>query len=355
MASNESFEGWCGLDANSSEGNMVWQNYTPKTFTSTDVDIEISHCGVCGSDLHVLRSGWGPTNYPVVVGHEIVGRAIRVGDDVKSGIKVGDRVGVGAQAGSCLKGDCEECMNNGEQYCQKGFVMTYGSKWPSGESAQGGYAKYWRGDGHFVFAIPEAMKSEEAAPLLCGGVTVYAPLKQNGVGPGSRVGIIGVGGLGHMGIQLARAMGADKVWAISRTDEKKEDAMAMGADGLIATGKEGWSDDFKNSLDVIICTVSSPKMPFSEYLNLLDVGGVFVQVGAPDEALPPVLPMALIMKKVSIKGSLIGSPAEIREMLELAAEKGVKPWIQKRRMEDANRVLVDFEEGLPRYRYVLEN
>jgi D-arabinose 1-dehydrogenase-like Zn-dependent alcohol dehydrogenase len=206
-----------------------------------------------------------------------------------------------------------------------------------------------------VFAIPEAIKSEDAAPMLCGGVTVYAPLKQNGVGPGSRVGIIGVGGLGHMGIMFARALGADKVYAISRTEEKKADAMAMGADGLIATEKEGWSTEWRNSLDVIICTVSSPKMPFSEYLNLLDVGGTFVQVGAPDEALPPVLPMALIMKKVSIKGSLIGSPAEIREMLELAAERGVKPWIQKRKMEEANQVLTDFEEGLPRYRYVLEN
>lgn len=212
-----------------------------------------------------------------------------------------------------------------------------------------------RGSGHFVFAIPEEISSEEAAPMLCGGVTVFAPLKQNGVGPGKRVGIIGVGGLGHMGIMFARALGADKVYAISRNDSKKADAIQMGADDLIATEQEGWSEKFKNSLDVIVCTVSSPKMPFTEYLNLLDVGGSFVQVGAPDEALPPVLPFALIMKKVSIKGSLIGSPAEIRDMFKVAAAQKVRPWVQQRPMAEANKVIVDFEEGLPRYRYVLYN
>ncbi|GIZ45711.1 hypothetical protein CKM354_000886600 [Cercospora kikuchii] len=355
MASDSAFEGWCGLDKHSAEGNMVWQGYQPKEFEETDVDIEISHCGVCGSDIHMLRSGWGPTDYPVVVGHEIVGKAIRVGKDVKTGIKVGDRVGVGAQAGSCLKGDCYQCENDEEQYCKNGFVMTYGSKWPSGAKAQGGYAKYWRGSGHFVFNIPDAIPSEQAAPMLCGGVTVYAPLKQNGVGPGKRVGVIGIGGLGHMALMFSKALGADKVVAISRNDSKKEDALKMGADDLIATGEEGWNEKHKNSLDVIICTVSSPKMPLGGYLDLLDVGGTFVQVGAPDDVLPPFLAFALIMKKCKIVGSLIGSPAEIREMFELAASQKVQPWIEERDMKDANKTIVDFEAGKPRYRYVLKN
>lgn len=191
--------------------------------------------------------------------------------------------------------------------------------------------------------------------MLCGGVTVYAPLKQNGVGPGKRVGIIGIGGLGHMGIMFAKAMGADKVVAISRNDSKKSDALQMGADDLIATGEEGWNEKNKNSLDVIISTVSSPKLPLMGYLDLLDVGGTFVQVGAPDDPIPGFLAFALIMKKVKITGSLIGSPAEIREMFKLAAEKGVKPWINKRPMAEANQTVVDFEDGKPRYRYVLCN
>lgn len=387
MASDSSFEGWCGLDKNSAEGNMVWQGYTPKEWEETDVDIEISHCGVCGSDMHVLRkfsflpsfphinqqptltiisfskigSGWGPTSYPIVVGHEIVGKAIRVGSAVSqssgaSAIRVGDRVGVGAQAGSCLRPDCAQCTNSEEQFCKNNFVMTYNGTWPSGATAQGGYAKYWRGAGHFVFRIPEEIPSEEAAPMLCGGVTVYSPLKQNGVGPGKRVGVIGIGGLGHMAIMFAKALGAERVVAISRNDGKKSDALQMGADELIATDTdEEWSQKSANSLDVIICTVSSPKMPFGEYLNLLDVGGTFVQVGAPDDVLPPFVAMALIMKKVKIVGSLIGSPAEIREMFEVAARQKVKPWVQKRAMKDANQVILDFEAGMPRYRYVLEN
>ncbi|KAF7196272.1 NADP-dependent alcohol dehydrogenase 6 [Pseudocercospora fuligena] len=355
MASDQAFEGWCGLAPDAAQGKMVWQGYEPKPFEDQDVDIEIDCCGICGSDVHVLRSGWGATDYPVVVGHEIVGKAIRVGKEVKSGIKVGDRVGVGAQAGSCHRGDCDECQHDDEQYCKNNFVMTYGAKWPSGHKAMGGYAKYWRGDGHFVFAIPEEIPSEEAAPMLCGGVTVYAPLKQNGVGPGKRVGIIGIGGLGHMGLMFARALGADKVVAISRTSEKKDDAIKMGADDLIATGEEGWNTKHKNSLDVIVSTVSSPKLPLMGYLDLLDVGGTFVQVGAPDDPIPGFLAFALIMKKVKITGSLIGSPKEIREMFELAAKMKVKPWIQKRPMSEANQAVVDFEDGKPRYRYVLTN
>lgn len=305
--------------------------------------------------MHVLRSGWGPTDYPVVVGHEIVGKAVRVGKDVKTGIKVGDRVGVGAQSGSCLRGDCDQCQHDDEQYCKNAFTMTYGGKYPSGAKAQGGYAKFWRGQGHFVFRIPDSIPSEEAAPMLCGGVTVYAPLKQNGVGPGKRVGVIGIGGLGHMGIQFAKALGADKVVAISRNLNKKDDALALGADEMLATEEEGWDTKHASSLDVILCTVSSPKMPMSEYLNLLDVGGTFVQLGAPDDKLPPFLAFSLIMKKAKITGSLIGSPKEIREMFELAEKQKVKPWVNTRPMKEANQVVVDFEKGLPRYRYVLCN
>lgn len=290
------------------------------------------------------------------MGHEIVGKATRVGKNVTSGIKVGDRVGVGAQSGSCLRGDCEQCQNDVEEHCQKGMVGTYGAKWPSGHTSMGGYAKDWRGRGHFVFKIPDSIPSEMAAPMLCGGITVYSPLKQNGCGPGKRVGIVGIGGLGHFGILFAKALGASKVVAISRNSKKKGDAMKMGADGFIATEEDkDWAANNTNSLDLIVSTINAPKLPLAEYLKLLDIGGTYIQVGAPEDEVPGFSAFALIFKRVKIGGSLIGSPKEIREMLNLADQHQVKPWIEQRPMKEANKVLVDFNSGLPRYRYVLCN
>ena len=357
MSTDYKFEGWMGLDKEAAKGNMVWQGYEPKTFQETDIDIEITHSGVCGSDIHTLSSGWGPTAYPCVVGHEIVGKAVRVGKDVKTGVKVGDRVGVGAQSGACLnqKGDCPNCADGSENYCQVQSTGTYNSKWPSGEKSYGGYAKYWRGDNNFVIPIPDGVDSSEAAPMLCGGVTLYSPLKANGCGPGKRVGIVGIGCLGHFGLLWAKALGADKVVAISRTDAKKEDAFKMGADDFIATAEEGYEKKYANSLDLIVSTVSGPGLPLTSYLGLLDIGGQFIQVGAPEDPIPQFMAFSLILKKVKIGGSLIGSPAEIKEMLQLAADKNIHPWINERPMADANQVIVDFEKGVPRYRFVLKN
>jgi alcohol dehydrogenase (NADP+) len=189
----ERFQGWVGKDKNAI-GNLVYEEYTPKPFTDDDVDIAITHCGVCASDLHTLRSGWGPVEYPQVVGHEIIGVALRVGKNV-SHVKVGQRVGVGAQSGSCLS--CTECNAHREPYCP-GLVPTYNGKYKDGSSSYGGYADFSRAPGHFVIPIPEGLSSAIAAPMLCGGVTVYSPLKQYGAGTErKRVGIIGIGGLGH--------------------------------------------------------------------------------------------------------------------------------------------------------------
>ena len=235
------------------------------------------------------------------------------------------------------------------------MVGTYNSKWPTGEKSYGGYSRHWRGDSHFVFAIPDGVDSAEAEPMLCGGVTLYSPLKQNGCGPGKRVGIVGIGGLGHFGLLWAKALGADEVVAISRTDSKKEDAFKMGATKFIATAEEGYEKTYANSLDLIVSTVSGPGMPLTSYLSLLDIGGQFIQVGAPEDPVPSFMAFSLILKKVKVGGSLIGSPDEIREMLQLAADKKIHPWINERPMADANQALVDFEKGLPRYRYVLKN
>jgi alcohol dehydrogenase (NADP+) len=201
---------------------------------------------------------------------------VKVGKNVKH-IKLGDRVGLGAQAGSCL--DCEECVAGLEPYCSKGQVGTYNAQYPDGSKSYGGYADYCRAPGHFIVKIPNGLTLAEAAPMLCGGVTVWSPLKKNGAGPGKRVGIVGIGGLGHFGLLWAKALGCDEVVAISRTSSKAADAKNMGADRFIATDEdEGWAKKNSRSLDLIVSTVSSPNMPLTGYFRLLKTYGQFIQV-----------------------------------------------------------------------------
>ena len=237
-------------------------------------------------------------------------------------------------------------------------MHTYNSSYPGDEgNAYGGYADYNRTDHRFVVKIPEGLPSELAAPMLCAGVTMYSPLRNNGCGPGKTVGIVGVGGLGHFGILFAKAMGADKVVGISRKNDKRDEVLALGADEYIATDdEEGWAKKHARSLDLIISTVSSSRMPFTGYISLLKVGGDLIQVGAPDGGnLPPLNAFTIIGGQCKVGGSLIGSPGEIREMLDLAVEKGVKPWVQTRPMSDANQAVQDMIAGKARYRYVLVN
>ncbi|KIV99666.1 uncharacterized protein PV09_08721 [Verruconis gallopava] len=355
MAAEPQFKGFVARSA-VPPGHLEWAPLKVKPFGPSDIDIEISHCGICGSDLHTLRGGWKNTHYPVCVGHEIVGRAIRVGDAAsKLGrIKVGDRVGVGAQALSCL--NCEECKAGMESYCSRGNVGTYNSRYPDGNYSMGGYATHTRVHEHFVVRIPDGLSSADAAPMLCGGITVYSPLKKWGCGPGKKVGIVGVGGLGHFGVLFAKALGADKVVAISRSASKRADALAMGADMYIATAEEDkWSRKHARTLDLIICTVSGANMPLAQYLSLLRTDGTFVQVGAPEDRLPALNAFHFISKGVKMTGSSIGAPAEIEEMLEFAAEKSIKPWIEVRPMKEADQAVRDLEDGKAKYRYVLEN
>ncbi|KAF2094525.1 zinc-binding dehydrogenase [Rhizodiscina lignyota] len=357
MATDYEFQGWLGKGPESVDGKMEWGAFEPKKWTENDVDIQISHCGICGTDLHVLRSGWSPTPYPCCVGHEIVGRAVRVGHNVKD-IKVGDRVGVGAQARSCLQSDCPECTAGLENYCSRENTNTYGSIYPNGEGkSYGGYADYNRTNGHFVFKIPDGIPSEFAAPMLCGGATVFSPLRNNGCGPGKSVGIVGVGGLGHFGVLFAKALGADKVVGISRRESKRDDVLALGADDYIATEDDkDWDTKNARSLDLIVSTVSHSQMPLNSYLRLLKVGGSLVQVGAPDGGeLPKVNAFTLIPNRIKIGGSWIGSPNDIEAMLELVAKQNVKPWIQTRSLKDANQAVLDMVAGKARFRYVLIN
>ncbi|KAE8336730.1 hypothetical protein BDV24DRAFT_154987 [Aspergillus arachidicola] len=351
------FQGWMGLDKDS-VGNMKWQTYEPKPWEETDVDIKITHSGICGSDIHTLRSGWGPTMYPCVVGHEIVGIAVRVGSEVKH-IKVGDRVGVGAQSDSCRNrtGKCSDCSAGRENMCWKeGRADTYNGVYLNGGKSYGGHADYNRAPGHFVIKIPDQMNPAHAAPMLCGGITTYSPLKANGCGPGKRVGVIGVGGLGHFAILWAKALGADRVVGVSRRESKRADVLMLGADDYIATEDEkDWAQTHAASLDLIICTVSSPDMPLRDYMGLLDSYGRLVQVGAPEDKLPVLYAFDFIPRGKSLSGSIIGSPKEIEEMLQLAVEKNVQPWVVERPLSDANQAFIDMENGLARYRYTLVN
>ncbi|KAF4460315.1 Alcohol dehydrogenase superfamily zinc-type [Fusarium albosuccineum] len=338
MATDYKFEGWMGEDPSSAEGHMVWKEYEPKPWEESDIDIKITHSGICGSDIHTLRAGWGPTDFPCVVGHEIVGIAVRVGSEAEGNIKVGDLVGVGAQTDSCQSrdGPCQACEGHLENYC-KDMHLTYNTTYRTGGKAYGGYALYHRSPSHFVIKIPDGLLPESLAP-----------------GPESG----SVSSASEVLVTLrcsSKAMGADRVVGISRRSDKREEALALGADEYIATAEdENWSQKHAGTLDLIICTVSSPKMPLQEYFDMLALDGTLVQVGIPEEPIP-VSAWALVPARRRLAGSLIGSPKEIEELFQLAADKQIVPWVEKRPMWDANNAIVDMEAGRPRFRYVLVN
>lgn len=236
-----------------------------------------------------------------------------------------------------------------------GLVNTYNSQHYNGDKAYGGYALYHRAPSHFVFKIPKGLAPEYAAPMLCAGGTVWSPLTRWGVGPGKKVGIAGVGGLGHFAAIFAKALGADEVVGISRKESKRDEAIALGCDDYIATeDDESWAVHNARRFDIILSTISSSKMRMGDYLTALALDGTLVQVGAPEEPIPvPIFP--LLGGRRNLAGSALGSPKEIREMLEFATKKDIKPWVEVRPMSDANQAIVDMEAGKARFRYVLVN
>lgn len=322
-----------------------------KEWDENTVEMEVTHCGICGSDIHTLDENWGPTDFPCVVGHEIVGVVTRVGKNVDN-LKVGDRAGVGAQCGSCH--DCSECKRGLENICMGGAVFTYNSRWPNGDKAYGGYADKWRGDYHFAFKIPDNLPSEVASTFFCAGITTYAPLRRTGVNSDSVVGIMGIGGLGHYGVLWAKAMGATVV-GMSHNDKKRDVALELGCDDYIATSDEKQMAKYQRKMTHILCTGTSPDFQWFPYINLLRANGHFINVMAPGWKFPELDPMLLLSRQVYIHGSAIGAPHEILEMLDFAAEHNVRPWISKYPMKDVNKAHEDFRAGKPRFRYVLEN
>ncbi|ODQ81670.1 hypothetical protein BABINDRAFT_159930 [Babjeviella inositovora NRRL Y-12698] len=325
MSSPTTFRGFAVHDnAKWSETKLI--EYTPKPFGPRDIDVEIDACSVCGSDIHTVRDDWKKPNnvMPVIVGHEIIGRVVRIGSEATTGLKLGDRVGVGAQAWACL--ECDLCKSGNETYCDR-LRHTYNARYDDGSETQGGYALHVRVHEYFVFKIPAALETNTTAPMLCAGITVFSPLKRNGCGKGSRVGVVGLGGLGSFAIMFAKAMGAE-VYAISRNDKKKEDAFKLGADKYITTDTADWNKDYKYGLDLIICTANSTEnFDLNKYLQLLTVGGKWVSVGIPDKPFE-VSPRTFMGNACFMGASHLGSRHEMQEMLQLAADKNLKGWVE---------------------------
>jgi len=316
-----------------------------------DVEIKIVACGVCGSDVHTITGAWSPDIIiPMITGHEIAGIVAKVGSAVKD-IKVGDRVGVGAQIGSCLK--CKACTRDNENYCPD-MVDTYNAKYPNGDIAHGGYSTAVRAHERYVFPIPDALEFENVAPMLCAGLTVYSPLVRNGCTKGSRVGVVGLGGLGHYAVMFASALGAE-VSVLSHSDAKKADALAMGATNFYAIQDNDLPGPLAREFDIIINTRDAHEgFPIVGYMQCLGVHGKMIQVGLPDEELPPLAASALLPNGAFLGGSHIGNKKEALAMLKLAAEKNIKSWIEVFPMKDAGKAVQGMIDGKSRYRYVLK-
>ena len=287
-----------------------------------DVAVEIAYSGICHSDIHTVRDEWGAANYPLVPGHEITGHVSAVGDAVER-FAVGDRVGVGVMVDSCRR--CSACQAGEEQYCQVGMIGTYNSRGFDGEITQGGYSTAIVVDEHFVYRIPTGLELDVAAPLLCAGITTYSPLRHWGVGPGTRVAVIGLGGLGHMGVKFAAAMGAE-VTVLSQSLSKKPDGLRMGAAHYYATSDDATFDTCNAAFDLIINTVSA-NLDINRYLRLLDRNGTLVEVGLPENPMS-VDAGTLTSRRLSLAGSNIGGIPETQEMLDFAAEHGLASEIE---------------------------
>ncbi|ORX34173.1 putative zinc-type alcohol dehydrogenase [Kockovaella imperatae] len=323
--------------------------YELEPLTSDRITVAVECCGVCGSDTHTITGGWGPFETKFVVsGHEVVGKVVEVGDKVTE-FKVGDRVGVGAQVSSCK--ECKACKNDNETYCMGHITHGYNTHWAEGDEHQGGYSTYIRAQEGFVFKIPEALSSNDAASMLCGGLTVFSPLVRNGAGPGKKVGIVGLGGLGHYGVLFGAALGAE-VTVFSRSDAKKEDALRLGAKRFVATQNKGFEKDLQQEFDVIISTASASSLPLDELLSTLKIEKKFIMVGMPEDGLK-ITPQTLSGNAAALASSHLGNSREMRQMLELAAEKGLKPMIEVIPMKDVAQAHKKIQDSSVRYRTVL--
>src|SRR3954447_10515070 len=314
-----------------------------------DVKIDIKFCGICHSDIHFTRGEWGKISYPAIPGHEIAGVVAEVGAEV-SKFSAGDRVGVGCMVNSCR--ECENCQKGEEQYCIPGNTQTYGSVDRDGTPTFGGYSDHVVVDEDFVLNIPDGLELDVAAPLLCAGITTYSPLRHWGAGPGKRVGVVGLGGLGHMAVKIAHAMGAE-VTVLSQSLRKQEDGFRLGADGYYATSDEATFEELAGCFDLIINTVSAG-IDIGRFLQLLKTDGAIVNVGAPPEPMP-VPAMQLILQRRTFAGSAIGSIRETQEMLDFCAEHGIGAEIELISADQLNDAWERVLASDVRYRFVIDS
>ncbi|TEB23874.1 NADPH-dependent alcohol dehydrogenase [Coprinellus micaceus] len=339
------------------EGLRNWDqfkliDFKPKEIEDKDIDIRIEFCGVCGSDVHSNYGRLGEASLGESRNRRLLARSPGVGPGVTE-FKVGDRVGVGAQIGACYS--CDRCKGGAENYCTKG-VDTYNAKYPNGDIAQGGYSTAIRANERFVFKIPDEVELEDAAPMMCAGLTVFAPLKYHGAGPGKSVGVMGIGGLGHFAIQFAQALGSDRIIAFSHSENKKNDALEMGATDFVITANKNFPEAWKDTVDIMICTIDASKhMPLTDILATLKVHGRCVMVAIPDDHLPPIHAFDLVPSGIMLAGSHIGSKADVIEMLELAANKKVKSRTEILDMSKAGEAVKNLKNNNVRYRFVLRS
>jgi uncharacterized zinc-type alcohol dehydrogenase-like protein len=313
-----------------------------------DVLIDIKYCGICHSDIHTVRGEWGETHWPLVPGHEIAGVVAQVGSEV-SKHAVGDRVGVGCMVDSCR--ECDSCREGEEQYCIPGSTFTYGSIDHDGTVTQGGYSTQVVVTEDFVVKIPDGLELDIAAPLLCAGITTYSPLRHWGAGPGKKVAVVGLGGLGHMAVKVAHAMGAE-VSVLSQTLSKQDDGLRLGADHYHATSDPETFEQLAGTFDLIINTVSA-QIDVDAYLSLLALDGALVNVGAPADPLS-LNAFSLLAKRRSYAGSMIGGIRETQEMLDFCAEHGIGAEIE---LIPADKINDAYERVLAsdiRYRFVID-
>ena len=330
-----------GLAVHAAGAELLPFRYDPGKLGSQEVEIAITHCGICHSDLHLIANDWGISNYPFIPGHEIIGTVAAKGGDVR-GLEVGQRVGLGWQSNSC--GRCDWCMQGLENLCSESEATCV--------HRHGGYASSVRANSRFVIPVPDGLPSEQAAPLLCGGITVYNPIRTPGINPSSRVGIVGIGGLGHIAVQFARVFGAE-VTAFSTTAGKEAEARALGAHHFVNSRDTKAIKETAGSLDFILTTVNADQ-EWGTYLQSLRPNGTLCFVGVPPSPVS-VHAFPLISGQRTISGSPIGSPFRIREMLNVAARHGVKATTESFPMAKANEAIEKVKKNKVRYRAVLAN
>lgn len=340
-----------GIAAHSATTPLAPWQFERRLPGARDVQIDILYCGICHSDLHTIRGEWGPISYPQVPGHEIVGRVVAVGADVTR-YTVGDTVGVGCLVHSCKQ--CAPCTQGLEQYCDKGMPGgTYGGiEKETGKPTQGGYSSAIVVDEQFVLRIPDGMDLAAAAPLLCAGITTYSPLRHWKAGPGKRVAVVGIGGLGHMAVKLARAMGAHVV-VITTSESKKADAIRLGAHEVVLSTDAEAMKQLTSSLDIIIDTVGTPHNIEAE-LHLLRLDGALVLLGGSPAPHPAPSAFSLILKRRTLSGSLIGGIAETQEMLDFCAQHGIVSDIETIGVDQINDAYERMLKSDVRYRFVID-